>query len=100
MANAFLFASRKQRLSESEMRTAFERMAELPIRVDSCEFALRDEIELAKRYNLTIYDSMYLALARRRRMPLLTRDAALRRAAIAEKLADDEDADYYNAQPD
>lgn len=84
IANALHFASRKKRLSERDLRTAMERIVELPIRIESYGFDLSVEFNLAKRYELTVYDAMYLALAQRRGIPLLTRDAALQRAAVAE----------------
>lgn len=86
VANALFFAGKKRRITEDDVRMALTRIAELPIRVDSREFALHDELELAKKYDLTLYDATYLALARRHRIPLLTRDALLRRAAVKEKL--------------
>lgn len=88
LGNALLFASRKGRVSRSDLASASERMAQLPIRIDAQGFDLREDIELAHRYGLTLYDAMYLALARRRRIPLLTRDGALQKAAAKERLAD------------
>lgn len=43
-------------------------------------------LTLARRHNLTVYDSAYLELAQRKRAPLATLDAALIRAAAAEKV--------------
>jgi predicted nucleic acid-binding protein len=42
---------------------------------------------LAARHRLTLYDSAYLELARRRCLPLATLDADLRAAAKAEDVA-------------
>ncbi|HUZ50399.1 MAG TPA: type II toxin-antitoxin system VapC family toxin [Candidatus Dormibacteraeota bacterium] len=87
VANALLFAARKARVAESDVRGALDRIAELPIRVASTGLTLADEMDLAQRHGLTIYDAMYLALAKRHRTVLYTRDNALVRAARAEHLA-------------
>ncbi len=87
VANALLFAARKARVAESDVRGALDRIAELPIRVASTGLTLAEEMELAQRHGLTIYDAMYLALAKRHRTALYTRDNALLRAARAEHLA-------------
>ncbi len=87
VANALLFAARKARVAESDVRGALDRIAELPIRVASTGLTLADEMDLAQRHGLTIYDAMYLALAKRHRTALYTRDNALLRAARAEHLA-------------
>ena len=87
VANALLFAARKARVAESDVRGALDRIAELPIRVASTGLALAEEMDLAQRHGLTIYDAMYLALAKRHRAALYTRDNALLRAARAEHLA-------------
>lgn len=86
IANALLFAFRRGRIPERAVREAIEHVAQLPIRIDSAGFLLQGELALARQYQLTLYDAMYLALARRHRIALFTCDEALRRAASAEKL--------------
>ncbi|HEY9085077.1 MAG TPA: type II toxin-antitoxin system VapC family toxin [Candidatus Tyrphobacter sp.] len=86
VANALFFALKKQRIPEHGVKAALTHIADLPIRIDSPSFSLEEEIALARRYRLTIYDALYLALARRQGVALWTRDVALRRAATAENL--------------
>lgn len=87
VANALLFAVKRARVSEGDVRGALGRIAELPIRIASTGLALAEEMDLAQRHGLTIYDAMYLALAKRHRTTLYTRDNALLQAARAEHLA-------------
>lgn len=86
LANALLFASRKGRISSADVATALERIAQLPIRIETRGFDMGEELQLANRYRLTAYDVSYLALARRHRLALVTRDAKLQEAASKEKL--------------
>jgi predicted nucleic acid-binding protein len=81
LANALLFAWRKGRIPRDEFDGALDRIKNLPIQVASQGFDLEDEVVLANRYELTIYDAMYLALAGRHKVGLLTRDERLRAAA-------------------
>ncbi len=92
LTNALLFAHRKGRIPKDGLRGALQRVQQLPVRIESVGFDLTTEIDLAARYGLTIYDAMYLALAARYRVALLTRDNALRAAALDAGVADE--ADY------
>jgi predicted nucleic acid-binding protein len=87
LGNALLFACRKGRIPRDEIDAAFERIRQLPIRIESQGLDLKREIALATRYDLTIYDAMYLALADRHRIALLTRDRVLHAAALEAGLA-------------
>ncbi len=89
LANALLSACRKGRIPSDELEGALERTKQLPIRVESQGFDLNHEMVLATRYGLTIYDAMYLALAERHHITILTRDRALRAAALQAGLAED-----------
>jgi predicted nucleic acid-binding protein len=91
LANALLFAHRKGRIPKDGLKGALERIQQLPIRIESPGFDLRTEIGLATRYGLTIYDAMYLGLAERYRVALLTRDSALRAAALDAGLSEETD---------
>jgi len=87
VANSLHFATNRGRITDRDVREAVDRLSKLPIRIDANRLALHDELQLARTHDLTVYDASYLALARRLRLPLLTRDADLKRAVIAEKLA-------------
>ncbi|HEY5341046.1 MAG TPA: type II toxin-antitoxin system VapC family toxin [Candidatus Aquilonibacter sp.] len=87
VANGLFYAFKRGRISERDVTDALHRIAALPIRVDSPRLELDEEVRLAQAHDLTIYDAMYIALALRHRMALLTRDKALIRAAGAENLS-------------
>lgn len=50
----------------------------------SFEVAITGILEAARRHHLTAYDASYLELAARKRLPLATLDASLRKAARRE----------------
>ena len=65
-------------LSDSDARAALDDLADLPIRRAGHRGILGRAWEL--RSNLTFYDGLYVALAERLELPLLTLDARLARA--------------------
>ena len=81
--NALLVAARKSRVTYDWMFTCLDRIAVLPIDVDPIPAkSLREaELDLARRFNLSVYDAAYLELAHRRSIPVMTRDARLGAAA-------------------
>ncbi|MCY3658183.1 MAG: type II toxin-antitoxin system VapC family toxin [Caldilineaceae bacterium] len=81
--NALLMAERRGRLSMSGIKERLDALKGLPIRVDAdpdLEFAF----DLARTHKLTIYDALYLELAKRESAELATLDGALGRAALVE----------------
>tara|TARA_R110002020_G_scaffold25240_7_gene82303 strand:+ start:4106 stop:4528 length:423 start_codon:yes stop_codon:yes gene_type:complete len=85
IANGFAVAVRLKRLTRDYRQGALKRIADLPIRTDpDSTAALWNETQsLCDEYQLSAYDAAYLELARRRRIPLATLDAAMNRAAGA-----------------
>jgi len=83
VANAFLTAERKRRMSLAKVDEDVELLARLPIAVDRAGASPTDLIALGRRYELSSYDSSYLELALRLRLPLATRDRRLTSAAQA-----------------
>ena len=81
--NAILLAGRRGRLSRQEVRERMVFLSGLPIRTDG-EPDLQSAFGLARTHGLTIYDAMYLELAKRQSAELATLDRALGRAAAAE----------------
>ncbi len=65
-------------LSEADARAALDDLADLPVRRAGHRGILGRAWEL--RSNLTFYDGLYVALAERLELPLLTLDARLARA--------------------
>ena len=85
MANAFLMAERRKRISAADIAQYLSDLAVLPVRI---ERALAPDdmaavIDLARRHTLSTYDASYLDIALRLKLPLATRDAGLAAAAAA-----------------
>ena len=83
--NALLVAELRKRISAGGTAVRLKSLKELPIYTDT-EPDLEAVLGLARSHHLTIYDAVYLELARRRNEALATLDAALVRAATAEGL--------------
>jgi predicted nucleic acid-binding protein len=64
-------------------------LAMLPLKVDAeaDRQVWATALRLAERYGLTVYDSAYLEIAARRKIPLATLDRQLREAAVKEGVA-------------
>ena len=88
IGNVLLVALRRRRIQQEEFETMVERLARLPIEVDteSTDHALAGVILVAARLGLTTYDAAYLDLAQRRNLPLATLDKRLRAACDTAKL--------------
>ena len=83
LANVLLQAERRGRIRADDAALRLELIADLPISVDQ-ETVARAWLEIlpiAREEGLTTYDATYLELAVRRRLPLLTKDNELARAA-------------------
>ena len=85
VANSLTMAVRRRRIDLDFRRAALADLALLDIttdqQTDSC--AWTDTLNLADRFQLTVYDAAYLELAQRRVLPLATLDQDLRNAAMA-----------------
>jgi len=84
-ANGLQVAIRRQRIDTAFRDRALTHLARLPITIDAetDARAWTATLQLADRFQLTIYDAAYLELAQRHTLPLATRDKALREAAAA-----------------
>ncbi|MGE0520968.1 MAG: type II toxin-antitoxin system VapC family toxin [Candidatus Binatia bacterium] len=82
VGNALHVAARRKRLAQPPL-AVFDSLRRLPITADADSLATtaRETIELAARYDLTVYDAAYLELALRTRSSLATHDAVLAAAA-------------------
>lgn len=85
LRNALLVAERRGRIPLGEIGELLESLQELPIATDE-DADLQGTLDLARVHDLTFYDALYLELAKRRRAPMATLDAALARATLAEGL--------------
>ena len=83
VANGLLTAQRRTLITASERRQALERLSVLTLTIgeDAGRAAFGQTSELAEQYGLSVYDAAYLEVGLRRRLPLGTRDKALRAAA-------------------
>jgi predicted nucleic acid-binding protein len=88
VANALLVAQRRARIGDDDLLRVRRALAALPIEVEA---VARDHVlsvvsELGRRLEITSYDAAYVELAARRRLPLATLDARLRKACAALKI--------------
>jgi predicted nucleic acid-binding protein len=89
VANLALMAARRGRLAEVKLPGLAESVRGLQIETDPLagSDAWDTVMDLALAHGLTIYDAAYLALAKRRGLPLATLDGALGAGARAENVA-------------
>jgi len=86
LVNAVVNAERRKRISGDRRRAVLANADGLPLRIDHEMPSVAELNELAAGHTLTPYDAVYFELARRRKLPLATLDAALVKAARAAKL--------------
>jgi predicted nucleic acid-binding protein len=82
--NSLIVAERRRRLRDEQSAAFLERLWGLPIDVESSPARTSwssEVLVLARASGLSSYDAAYLELAKRKSLPLATRDTALRRAA-------------------
>ena len=84
--NALHAAVRHDRLAEEGVGRCLAHYLQFPWALDihSSSSRLRDVSRLAARHGLSAYDAAFLEIALRHGCPLVTLDAALREAAVAE----------------
>lgn len=80
--NALIAGERRGRISLRESIRGLLYLSGLPLQTDT-EADLGAAFDLARLYNLSMYDAMYLELALRLGLPLATLDRGLGRAASA-----------------
>ena len=85
VANAFLSAERRKRVTMAEVTTFLDFVSGFSIFLDTPQMtsAFDQVLALARQQNLTEYDAAYLELALRKNLPLATLDGDLRKAAQA-----------------
>ena len=86
LVSALVNAERRKRMTGEQRRAVIENADGLPLRIDHEMPSVVELDNLAAGHNLTPYDAVYFELARRRKLPLATLDAALVIAARAAKL--------------
>lgn len=85
MANALVIVERCKRVGKEYTSRVLASLQQLPIGVEeeTPRRAFASIMALARERSLATYDAAYLELAVRHGAPLATRDAGLRRAALA-----------------
>jgi predicted nucleic acid-binding protein len=83
IANALLVAVRRKLITEGQRAVGLTLLSQLRVIIDDETNRLAFSIvsELAARHSLSVYDAAYLELARRKSVPLATRDEPLKAAA-------------------
>jgi predicted nucleic acid-binding protein len=83
VSNALLVGERRERLKPADTLRFLALLAAFPINIDSetTARASSDTVNLARIYNLSIYDAAYLEVAIRKGLPLATVDNKLKSAA-------------------
>lgn len=71
---------KKKYLTQTEVDEIISAILELPIEIVSHYDYLQDAVSLARKYNLTVYDSLFLAVALRKSGELITVDERLKKA--------------------
>ena len=85
VANALVVAERRKKLLATHTAEFLAFLEQLPVQLDpdTSHQALGPILALAREHRLSAYDAAYLELAKRRGLPLATRDKGLQRAARA-----------------
>ncbi|HEV2009055.1 MAG TPA: type II toxin-antitoxin system VapC family toxin [Burkholderiales bacterium] len=86
LVSAMVNAERRRRMTRDQRREVLKNAHGLPLRIDHEMPSVVELNELAAGHDLSPYDAVYFELARRRKLPLATLDAALVKAARAAKL--------------
>jgi predicted nucleic acid-binding protein len=84
--NALFAAERRRRITAAERAQIVAQASMQSLNVDPHFMSLREADDLSGQHHLTPYDAVYFELARRRKLPLATLDAALVKAARGAKL--------------
>jgi predicted nucleic acid-binding protein len=79
--NLLLASERRQRITPTQTAAALSVLQGLPLQVDN-EANSDTTLQLARDHHLTVYDAVYLELAVRQHLPLLTFDEQLAAAAM------------------
>jgi predicted nucleic acid-binding protein len=80
LRNLLLANERRQRITPTQTATALKLVQELPLWLDN-QADSEMTLQLARAHGLTVYDAVYLELALRRQLPLVTLDASVAEAA-------------------
>ena len=82
ITNVVLAALRRKRISNEDLPELLGDLRELPDEIDRETDAMvwDDTFQLARQFNLSVYDATYLELAIRKKLPIATLDKRLAKA--------------------
>lgn len=83
VANGLINALRRKRIDEAGIDQALALLSGLDIDVDATPPDMAEALRFAREHALTAYDALYVLLARREGLGLITRDSDMERAARA-----------------
>lgn len=85
VANAFVIAMRRGRITKQDLYRAFQDLRALPIYTEMTNDAaiFTTLVPLAEKHELSVYDAAYIELALRSRLPLATLDQDLQAVAVS-----------------
>lgn len=88
VANVLLVAQRNRRITSEQRLSSLFILSELPISIDksTSNHAWLETMELAEKYDLSLYDASYLELAIRLSIPIATFDKQLKNAAVKREI--------------
>jgi predicted nucleic acid-binding protein len=84
IANGLASAERRRDLSASDITAALDQLelaAATKLDTETALISSRETLSIARSFQLTAYDAVYIWLAQRENLPLATLDRALRNAA-------------------
>lgn len=81
VANAAIEQERRGRLGSAQVDRLLRAASRLPVEVDEGADVVVRVADIARRWDRTSYDALYLELAMRRRLPLVTLDKGIVAAA-------------------
>ena len=83
--NIFVSHNKRKRINAQQVSEYLGLLKSLPIRVETQQLWSNVELESqARRWNIAAYDAAYLALAKRKNLPLATSDELLKLKALDE----------------
>lgn len=85
LCNALVNLHRKKRLSEEQVVTAFQEYKKIPVRLVDVD--LEKSLLISTKYGIYAYDSYYLEVSKRLRLPLLTLDKKMNEIAKEMKIS-------------
>lgn len=81
----FVAFNKRKRISQKQIDEYLHLLRALPIRVESNDLWINVALESqARKWNLSAYDTAYIDLALRKKLPIATTDDSLKLAAAAE----------------